>query len=378
MKIIIGADVVPTESNFHLFSDGNAIELVGEKLYNIMREADFRIFNLEVPLSDVANPIKKRGPNLIAPEKTIAGLKVLGINLFTLANNHIMDHGEEAYLATCDVLKTADISYVGSGKTMEEAAKPYIFEFGDKKVGVYACTEHEFTVVTPQKCGANPFEALDSLDHIAELKKKCDFVITLYHGGKEHYRYPSPYLRRVCQAMSKKGSDLVICQHSHCIGCKEEYKGSTIIYGQGNFLFDRSNSEFWQTGMLISLNDNFDISYIPVRKVKNCVRLAEAEDAVEIMNQFYERSANVCKQGFIEQEYKQFARENIDYYLRVIAGKENKLMFRIINKLTGRRFVNYYNRKKYKEELLLALENYIECEAHRELLLEGIRSYTNQ
>ena len=93
MRILIGADVVPTESNSELFSEGNVLELVGEELYNVIKEADFRIFNLEVPLSDVSNPIRKRGPNLITPKKTIAGLKALGIDLFTIANNRIMDHG---------------------------------------------------------------------------------------------------------------------------------------------------------------------------------------------------------------------------------------------------------------------------------------------
>ena len=59
MKILIGADIVPTESNYGLFNEGKVLELVGEELYELIKEASFRIFNLETPLSDVANPIKK-------------------------------------------------------------------------------------------------------------------------------------------------------------------------------------------------------------------------------------------------------------------------------------------------------------------------------
>ena len=80
---------------------------------------------------------------------------------------------------------------------------------------------------------------MESLDHIQNLKDQCDYVIVLYHGGKEHYRYPSPYLQRVARKMVEKGADLVVCQHSHCIGCYEKYKDSMIIYDQGNFIFER-------------------------------------------------------------------------------------------------------------------------------------------
>ncbi|MFP3360883.1 CapA family protein, partial [Planococcus sp. SIMBA_143] len=85
-------------------------------------------------------------------------------------------------------------------------------------------------------------------------------------GGKEHYRYPSPYLQKICRKFVEKGADIVICQHSHAVGCFEEYHNSTIIYGQGNFVFDNSNIEFWQTSILVDINikDGITIDYIPI------------------------------------------------------------------------------------------------------------------
>ena len=64
------------------------------------------------------------------------------------------------------------------------------------KIGIYACAENEFTIATDTTAGANPFDPFESLDHIQNLKRSCDYVIVLYHGGKEHYRYPSPYLQK--------------------------------------------------------------------------------------------------------------------------------------------------------------------------------------
>ena len=58
MSIIIGADIVPISSNKELFEKAQTDELLGEELFNILKQADYRIFNLEVPLTDELNPKK--------------------------------------------------------------------------------------------------------------------------------------------------------------------------------------------------------------------------------------------------------------------------------------------------------------------------------
>lgn len=230
MKILIGADLVPTNSNIEFFESGDSKALLGEDLENILKNADYRIFNLEVPLTDREQPIPKCGPNLIAPTKCVAGYKAMHVDLLTLANNHILDQDQQGLVSTCSVLDEAGIAYTGVGQTPEEAAKPYIFECDGKRVGVYACAEHEFSIVTEHSAGANPIDLLESPDHVAALKEQCDYVIVLYHGGKEHYRYPSPNLQKVCRKLVEKGADLVVCQHSHCIGCEEKIPGGVQLY----------------------------------------------------------------------------------------------------------------------------------------------------
>lgn len=256
MKILIGADLVPTQSNYHLFQIGAVDELIGYDLKRELRNADFTIFNLEVPLTDRIEPIEKCGPNLRAPVDTIKGLKSINPHFFSLANNHILDQGRHGLENTIEVLDWAGIGYAGAGANLEEAKKPYIVEIQGIKVGIYCCAEHEFTIAKKHEAGANPFDPLESFDHISQLKQKCDFVIILYHGGKEYYRYPSPNLQKVCRKFVEKGANCVVCQHSHCIGAMEEWKVESgqkgvIVYGQGNFLFDYSESEFWKTSLLI-------------------------------------------------------------------------------------------------------------------------------
>ena len=241
------------------------------------------------------------------------------------------------------------------------------------KVGIYNCAEHEFTIATDKTAGANPFDPFESLDHIAQLKSKVDYVIVIYHGGKEHYRYPSPYLQKVCRKMVDKGADLVVTQHSHCIGCEEKYNHGTIVYGQGNFLFDHSESEFWKTSLLldVEINGEMHVSYIPLTKCNNTVRIAK-ETADKIMTEFHTRNEEIGKVDFIEKKYAEFAETMMNHYLFSFSGIKRSFVFKVINKLSGHRFSRWIVRRKYTKNQLLMLQNFIECEAHRELVLKGI------
>ena len=372
MQILIGADFVPTASNFDLFKAGDATALVGAELLDILKKSDYRIFNLEVPLTDTLSPIEKCGPALIAPTDTIEGYKAVGADLLTLANNHILDQGVSGLESTVKVLESNGISHVGSG-TLSEAIKPRYVDVCGKKIGVYVCAEHEFSIADEKNTGANPFEPFESLDHISAMKKECDYAIVLYHGGKEHYRYPSPYLQKACRKMVEKGADLVVCQHSHCVGCEEKYGNGTIVYGQGNFLFDLSNNDFWQTSLLITLNESGEISYIPLKKHGNGVRLAEGNDAVEILDGFQKRSEEIKQEGFIEKKYQEFADSMIDHYLWAFSGIKRNFFYKVFDKLSGHRLTKWVLKRKYDKKRKLVLRNYIECEAHRELVLRGLK-----
>ncbi len=357
MKFIISGDLVPTESNFHLFSNANAEALVDEGIRKIFSGADHRIFNLECPLYDGESPIPKTGPTLAAPVSTANAISKLNPSLLSLANNHILDHGNEGLFSTMKTLQDKGIEFIGAGKNLTEAAKPHFFEKDGKRIGVYACAENEFSIAEKDNAGANPFDPFESLDHILELKKICDYVIVLHHGGKEHFRYPSPALQKTCRKMAKKGADLIICQHSHCIGCFEEYEGSVILYGQGNFLFDLLENEFWQTGLLVSVKfyEKMAVEYIPICKHKNSVRMANDLEAKKIISEFQMRSNQILEEGFVRKNYTEFADGLLDGYLSRFLNADCPAEADISD--------IYY----------MGTLNRVRCEAHNEILVEGIK-----
>ena len=355
MKIIIGADIVSTAGNEKDFIEGNAEKLVGKELKEILDKAAFRIANLEVPLCREQKPLVKSGPCLIANPDTLNGYKALGINLLSLANNHTMDQSAEGFISTMNALDNAQIPYVGGGTSQEEAAKPYIFTVGGKKIGVYACAEHEYGWARDYGLGANGFDPLDSLDEIADLKSKVDYCIVLYHGGREHYRYPTPRLKRVCRKIVEKGGDIVLCQHTHCVGAMEEYKGGTIVYGMGNFLFDYVRCEWWENSILVSVDveNGFKVEYIPIEQVDNSfIRLSKNK---EILDGFYRRSEEIKDDALLQKKFHELAMDmQKNYYYGNIFKH-----FMTISAVSG----------PYRKPI----ENCIRCEVHREMILESLR-----
>lgn len=329
-RILIGADIVPTVNNYEYFKAGDAKTLLGEELKAIFDRADYRIFNLETPLTEKCNPILKTGPNLVAPSYCIDGYKAMGIDLLAVANNHTMDQGRAAFRETLDLLSENEIEYIGGGLTKEEAKKPKIISLGGKKIGIYNCCEHEFSWIDDYGIGANGFDPLESLEEIASLKNECDYLIVLYHGGRENFRYPSPLLQKTCRSMVRHGANLVICQHTHCVGAMEEYLGSTIVYGQGNTIFDSAsagNKPTWQTSILVEATvdrDAFSVYYIPIEKRGAFTVLS---DNPEILEDFFKRSNEILEEGFIKRNYTEFVMsepETFDEYLKLFADA-NKL-----------------------------------------------------
>lgn len=368
LSILIGGDLGPTRSNSAFFSENQMKGVVGGELLSMLASADIRIFNLEVPLTDSPNPIEKDGPCLLAPSDTIRGIKSLQPSLLTLANNHILDQGDAGLRSTMAVLKNQGIHFVGAGDDLNEASKPVILERNGWKIGVYGCAENEFSIAGQDTSGANPFDPLESPDHISRLKGECDYVVVLHHGGKEQYRYPTPELQKVCRKMITKGADLVVCQHSHCIGASEQFGNGTIIYGQGNFLFDRHDNEYYRTGLLIRirLGEEREVGFLPIVKSGNGVSLPDKEKEEQILFEFKNRSEEIKDQEFVEREFKKYCKENGQYYLATLAGLGKTA--RRIDKLFGRPLT----RLIYSMGKLNTVQNHFECETHREIILKYI------
>jgi poly-gamma-glutamate synthesis protein (capsule biosynthesis protein) len=365
----VAGDLAPTRSNAAHFASGAVEGALDGKLLKLLMEADARAINLETPLYDGASPIAKAGPALSAPAACAKGLAALK-PVLALSNNHILDHGPAGLKSTLAALRGAGVPFFGAGETLEEAAKPFILEKNGLKIGLVAVCEREFSVAGESSPGANPFDPLETPDQVARLKKECDFVVALYHGGIECYRYPSPGLRKILRKLAEKGADLVVCQHTHCVACYEEYMGSTIVYGQGNLLFDRKNDEYWHSALVVlaTFTDRLSVQYLPVVHEGGRALLAEGAEAAEILEGFHARSREILSPGFAQEEFTRRAERMLPRAMFALSGND-RLLTKIDRRLGGR-----LTRRAFTKRRMIDSVNLIECEALREQLLAGLKA----
>ena len=369
LEIIIGADVVPTASNVKAFQQGEPKLLFGG-LDEIWKAADARIINLETPLTDGTAAKQKCGPSLSAPTVCAKGVAALNPTGVCICNNHIMDFGEEGLVSTRDALKANHVSFFGAGEDLDEADQPFYFVKHGVRIGVYAVCEHEFSFATERKAGANPLDLINLSDRLREIKSSCDRLIVLYHGGREGYAYPSPDVQRICRKAADCGASLVICQHSHCVGSSERWNNATIVYGQGNFIFDDDDTTTgFDTGVLVRyvIGDYGadKVDFIPIQRAPGGVTLAKGEQAAEILGGLERRSKRIRIEGFVPARYENYASEQKDKLFHVFLS--GNAMLKSLNVLTGRRPMRMYAAQS-KTNIL----NTLRCESIRELMIQGL------
>ncbi len=330
MKILIGGDVSVVDSA-ELFAKGEV-----KALFNDVTEefatADAVLVNLECAVTDKDTEIKKFGPCLKAPFGTVETLKKAGVTHCAISNNHIFDYGIVGAKDTIKQLNKNRIEWTGFGENDILARRNMVLTDGKVKVAVIAVCEHEYSYALPERMGVREYDPYDTNEDISEAKKTADFVVVLYHGGKEFCRYPSPRLRKLCRSMVRHGADVVLCQHSHCIGCYEKFDEGHILYGQGNFHFLKSDflttedmCEKWSNGFLVELgfDKTCEIDFKPIVVDGLGIRFANQGERKEIMDSFAKRNEELVSEEW-QKGWHEFCLSKQDIYEQAVQsyGKE--------------------------------------------------------
>lgn len=365
MRIAICGDIC-----FNLINEDRACRGDAEALFTntlpLILDADVSICNLESPLTDSNKKIQKSGPNMKASFEAAKVLRIAGFDIASLANNHILDYGEQGIKDTILGCETIGIKTVGAANNSINARKPCIIDSNGLKMGFYSVADNECASATEKSYGANGFDYCETFDDIRKAAELCDALIVLYHTGLEHYQYQSPDLQKRCRKMVECGAKAVICQHSHCIGTFEEYKGSLILYGQGNFLFAKSGKdEKWDTALLLELNvetGQFSWRFRPTEIKDGHVELIDDDRAELILKELYRRSDEVKDDIVLQAKWDEFNQNRIGMYWNMLMCWPRFIY--IANKLLHNRIVKLLVPKK---KAIIA-ENIIRCESHRESL----------
>ena len=224
-------------SNLKLVGD---ISPTGRRIYHIglpYAQSSICLANLECPITAGKVPRAKAGPSLSANPECVELFRKGGSFICSLANNHIMDYGEQGILDTIEACRRVNVQGVGAGVNLAGAQTPALLEIQGVSIGVIGCCETQFGIASEQRAGVSPISP-KIYQQIRELQEHVDIVIVSVHGAAEMSPWPSPQWQDLLRSFIDAGASIVHGHHSHVPQGYEEYHEGFIFYGTGNFLVE--------------------------------------------------------------------------------------------------------------------------------------------
>ncbi|CAN5566909.1 hypothetical protein BH23CHL8_BH23CHL8_31530 [soil metagenome] len=189
------------------------------------------------------------------------GLRDAGIDLVSLANNHIRDAGSRGVLDSIRNVRRAGMVAVGAGTDERDARDAACFE----PVGVRACflayddVDPVGDAATADRPGAARLRIDAVRKDIRRLRREgAQVVVIVPHWGVEYTPRPTERQRRQAAAMVSAGADVVLGAHSHVVGAMESVDGVPVVYSMGNFIFDLTRFAETLEGVIVELTFSGD------------------------------------------------------------------------------------------------------------------------
>jgi poly-gamma-glutamate capsule biosynthesis protein CapA/YwtB (metallophosphatase superfamily)/uncharacterized membrane protein (UPF0127 family) len=214
---------------------------------DMLSDADITFANLETPLIGTATSGKTTigGTTVFRGDVAFAdAIQRAGIDIVSLANNHMKDQGEKGIISTLETLHKAGIQHVGAGKHLDEARQLQIIEKQGVRVGYLAYNDADVVPdtyhATDIQSGTNIMNTSQLREDVTIARTQVDVLVVSMHSGTEYITdHPNVKQTTFAHAAIDAGADMVIGHHPHVLQPLEIYNGKYIFYSLGNFVFDQ-------------------------------------------------------------------------------------------------------------------------------------------
>jgi poly-gamma-glutamate synthesis protein (capsule biosynthesis protein) len=261
-----------------------------------------------------------------------------GFNVLSLANNHILQHGKEAFYDTVRNLERFGISPIGVVDASGNSA-PAVRGAEHRVTCIgFSLRPEQYAIINTQYAQPNQTELLRQ---VRECAKSSEFLVVSLHWGHEYLEFPSSQQRLLGRAIIDCGASIVVGHHPHVPQPIEEYKSGLIAYSLGNFIFDTWLDTCRRSTVLsVEIDDNGIRGWktVPYRITDNWHVTGLADDAkradvaylTDLSNRWaslndvnlestedYLRKAAAAERAYSLDSYKYFARHLHKYPLWV-------------------------------------------------------------
>lgn len=284
VTILATGDVIPARSVNYKMTSRNNYRWPFEKTRTLLSSADITVINLETPLLAQCTPTTE-GMVFCGSANAADGLADAGIDVATLANNHIGNYGKAGIEETKQILLRSNITPVSETP-------------GIKTVNGIRFAFLAYNDIGAPEAGVPWAEYERIKNDIQQASRNADVILVSFHWGIEYQTQPTKRQQDLARFAIDNGADVILGNHPHWIEPVELYKGKFIIYAHGNFVFDQEWSQETKIGVVgkytFYKQELVDVEYVPIRIVDyGQPYVLEGNDAKTVLQTLENASRNV-------------------------------------------------------------------------------------
>lgn len=212
----------------------------------LLEQADLRFANLECVLADGGAPWPGKRFHFRSDRKNVAVLGAARIDVVSLANNHVLDHGVQALREMLPVLDEHGVLHTGAGPDAESARRPAVCTRAGTAVGFLAFTDNEpGWAAGPGSPGVHhvPLDladgrARDLLQLVRRTRDRTGLLVVSAHWGPNWGPEVPEEHRAFAHALVEAGADVVFGHSPHVFRGVEVHRGRPVVYSAGDFVDD--------------------------------------------------------------------------------------------------------------------------------------------
>jgi poly-gamma-glutamate capsule biosynthesis protein CapA/YwtB (metallophosphatase superfamily) len=208
---------------------------------SVLRSADFTAVNLETAVTSQGTPQPKNYHFRTTP-LAFTALRDAGIDLVTMANNHVLDYGRVGLARTLAAARAARFPQVGIGINAAAAWAPYVTTIKGRKIAVVGVSQvaelASSWVATNSRSGeANAINLRRTLAAVRAARRLAGTVIVFMHWGTEGQACPDQNQLSLAPKLAAAGATIIIGAHAHMLQGSGWLGRTFVAYGMGNFLW---------------------------------------------------------------------------------------------------------------------------------------------